>query len=160
LVHAKDGLTGSWTKLTGANGVYNFTVNDPQGLYSIAVAEPEFGYRPKVFSFSTQSFQKQNLTGLNTILYTIIFGYYDSVDDFGSPEYDVQYLAYISSGYLAAIGNNYVVPKIGGDFAQFDIDTTKNILVGLPFYVASNKSVKELFIPTDGTKMLMFGFLF
>lgn len=47
LVCAKDGLTSSWTKLTGANGVYNFTVNGPKGFYSIAVAEPEFGYRPK-----------------------------------------------------------------------------------------------------------------
>jgi len=66
----------------------------------------------------------------------------------------VQYLAYISSGYLAAVGNNYVVPKIGGDFAQFDIDTTKNILVYPTLYTASNKSVKELFVPTDGTKTL------
>lgn len=37
---------------------------------------------------------------------------------------------------------------------------TKDGLIGLPFYVASNKSVKELFFPTDGTKMLTFGFFF
>ncbi len=37
---------------------------------------------------------------------------------------------------------------------------TKDGLIGLPFYVASNKSVKELFIPTDGTKMLTFEFFF
>ena len=99
-----------------------------------------------------------NLTGLETILYTTIFGYYDSIDSYGNPEFDVEYLAYISSGYLSAVSNNYVVPKIGGDFAQFDIDTTKNTLVGPPFYAASNKNVKELFVPTDGTKMLKFGY--
>ena len=358
LVYAKDGLTGSWTKLTGTNGLYKFTVNDPQGLYSIAVAEPEFGYKPKsvqffhaklsetnyvyidvgnatdedaatltinmpggyddkqlcvffhhehrfpmvesnkavapnlpkakadlvifvgapwsesgiekvaiirdfvldadkeiflteemlkapesatkfddisvewliggtteIFGvdsikiptalksdndlyilgfadwnrgfiyteyqknyptttpFATSSINPANLpetrvstsvetsnlkititpynpnmTGLETILYTTIFGYYDSVDSYGNPEFDVQYLAYISSGYLAAVGNNYVVPKIGGDFAQFDIDTTKNILVYPTLYTASNKSLKELFVPTDGTKMLKFGY--
>ncbi|WP_448374299.1 hypothetical protein [Fervidobacterium sp.] len=99
-----------------------------------------------------------NLTGLETILYTVTFGYYDSVSSSGNPEFDVVYIAYVSSGYLSAVGNNYVVPKIGGDFAQFDIDTTKSILVDPPFYTASNKSIKDLFIPTDGTKILNFGY--
>jgi len=353
LVYAKEGLTGSWTKLTGTNGVYKFTVNDPQGLYSIAVAEPEAGFRSKTVQFfnaklsetnyvyidvgnatdedaatltinmpagynektlcvffhhehrfpyvesntadashlpkakadlvifvgapwsefgvekfailrdfelnadkeinltedmlktpesatefddiyvewlvggTTYTFDSKikipsamksdkdlyilsftdwnrgfvyseyrkdyptttpfatnsinpenlpetrvstsveannlkiaitpynsNLTDMNTILYMTDFGYYSSANE----GFDVLYRAYISSGYLAAVGNNYMVPKIGGDFAQFDIDTTKNILVDPPFYTASNKSVKELFIPTDGTKMLKLGY--
>ena len=58
LVYTKDGLSGSWTKLTGTNGVYNFTVNDPQGLYSITVAEPEFGYRPKSVQFFHAKFSE------------------------------------------------------------------------------------------------------
>lgn len=36
LVYAKDGLSGNWIKLTGTNGVYKFTVNDPDGIYSVA----------------------------------------------------------------------------------------------------------------------------
>jgi len=89
-----------------------------------------------------------NMTGMNTILYMTYFGYSSS---------DLPYVAYISSGYLSAVGNNYEVPKIGGDFAQFDIDTTKSIKVYPPSYLASNKNVKEFLIPTDGTKMLKLG---
>ncbi|MGQ9856940.1 MAG: hypothetical protein ACUVQF_09400 [Fervidobacterium sp.] len=39
LVFARDGLNGSWIKLTGTDGIYKFNVNDPSGLYSVAVAQ-------------------------------------------------------------------------------------------------------------------------
>lgn len=50
LVFVRDGLNGTWNKLTGTGGVYKFTVNDPSGLYSVAVAEPSHTYSAtKVF---------------------------------------------------------------------------------------------------------------
>ncbi|ABS59931.1 hypothetical protein [Fervidobacterium nodosum] len=50
LVFVRDGLNGTWNKLTGTGGVYKFTVNDPSGLYSVAVAEPSDTYSAtKVF---------------------------------------------------------------------------------------------------------------
>ncbi|AMW33153.1 hypothetical protein NA23_07790 [Fervidobacterium islandicum] len=55
LVYARDGLTGTWTKLTGTNGIYKFNVNDPNGIYSVAVAEPKVGYSEKrVYLFNAK----------------------------------------------------------------------------------------------------------
>lgn len=358
LVYARDGLTGTWTKLTGTNGVYKFTVNDPKGIYSIAVAEPEFGYSEKtvylfhaklsetnfipvdvgnptdedaatltinvpaqysgkqlsvffshehrfpevedgkavafglpkakgdlvifvgspwsdegiekvaikrsfmldsdkslditeadlkvieplepfegiftdwliggncyvfggykiptslksdkdlyVFSytdysvkrfsyseyrkdfptttpFATSSINPANypttpfststtsnsvkvtvspyspgISGIDTILYSFMLYSYTGVNEGGWPNRDVTYVVDLSSGYLAELTNNeYTLPIIGGDFAEFDIDLAKSIIVDEPFYlpnyIASNKTLKDYFIPVDGLKVL------
>ncbi len=60
VVYAKDGLSGTWIKLTGTNGVYKFTVNDSNGLYSVAVGEPDTEYQSMLI-FSMQSCLKQIL---------------------------------------------------------------------------------------------------
>lgn len=39
LVLAQDGLNGEWKELTGTGGVYTFTVNNEQGVYSIAAVD-------------------------------------------------------------------------------------------------------------------------
>ncbi|HCI28586.1 MAG TPA: hypothetical protein DE117_00130 [Fervidobacterium sp.] len=39
LVLAQDGLEGTWKELTGTNGTYKFTVNNEQGVYSIAAVD-------------------------------------------------------------------------------------------------------------------------
>jgi len=92
---------------------------------------------------------------LSTILYAVEFYSYSEINDWGLPVKDSSYIVYMSSGYLASLTNNeYIVPKMGGDFAGFDVDVAKNIKVEKPMYVASNKSLKDLFIPVDGMKVL------
>ncbi|HQJ90682.1 MAG TPA: hypothetical protein PLB70_08705 [Paludibacteraceae bacterium] len=39
LILAQDGLNGEWKELTGTNGIYTFTVNNEQGVYSIAAVD-------------------------------------------------------------------------------------------------------------------------
>jgi len=39
LVLAQDGLNGEWKELTGTDGKYKFTVNDPDGVYSIVAVD-------------------------------------------------------------------------------------------------------------------------
>jgi len=39
LILAQDGLNGEWKELTGTDGIYTFTVNNEQGVYSIAAVD-------------------------------------------------------------------------------------------------------------------------
>jgi len=41
LVVAQDGLNGEWKELKGSGGIYKFTVNDPDGVYSIVAVDEE-----------------------------------------------------------------------------------------------------------------------
>ena len=106
------------------------------------------------FKISLASYSS-GLSELSTILYEVEFYSYDEINDWGWPVKDCSYIVHMSSGYLASLTNNeYIVPKIGGDFAGFDVNVAKNIKAENPMYVASNKSLKDFFIPVDGMKVL------
>jgi len=52
LILAQDGLNGDWEELTGSGGIYKFTVDDPNGVYSVAaVDDPNPDYEPQIQLF-------------------------------------------------------------------------------------------------------------
>ena len=52
LILAQDGLNGDWEELTGSGGIYKFTVDDPNGVYSVAaVDDPDPDYEPQIQLF-------------------------------------------------------------------------------------------------------------
>ncbi|KAF2962352.1 hypothetical protein [Fervidobacterium sp. 2310opik-2] len=54
LVYAKDGLNGTWTKLTGSNGIYTFEVKDPDGLYSVVGVDKRYNEASEVIFFNAK----------------------------------------------------------------------------------------------------------
>jgi len=63
LILAQDGLNGDWEELTGSGGIYKFTVDDPNGVYSVAaVDDPDPDYEPQIQLFHSTLAEARTIT--------------------------------------------------------------------------------------------------
>lgn len=63
LILAQDGLNGDWEELTGSGGIYKFTVDDPNGVYSVAaVDDPNPDYEPQIQLFHSTLAEARTIT--------------------------------------------------------------------------------------------------
>lgn len=63
LILAQDGLNGDWKELTGSGGIYKFTVDDPNGVYSVAaVDDPDPDYEPQIQLFHSTLAEARTIT--------------------------------------------------------------------------------------------------
>ncbi len=129
LVVAQDGLNGEWKELTGSGGIYKFTVNDPDGVYSIVAVDEETNSD----HFHTKLFHS-TLAEARTVNFE--FHYDESVDfaklnitipdNYANAYVSVFFLKHEApNNFLRSVNTNVELPKGKGELVIVihDLDT-------------------------------------